>query len=265
MFRRFKISVISLAVLILVAACATSPTGRKQILLFSEGQLANAGVQSFDAMKSKQKVSKKRTTNNYVQCITNAITANVPDGIFAGEWEVVVFDEPQANAFALPGGKIGVYTGLLEVAQSQAQVAAVIGHEVGHVIAQHGNERMSQSQLIGVGQQVVNQVLEANQVSGSQAIMSALGLGVQFGIALPYSRTHESEADIIGLDLMSRAGFDPQESVKLWENMSANSGDSRQPEFMSTHPLPQTRIQQLRNNMNSALALYRAAPTKPKC
>ncbi|MFC3120989.1 M48 family metallopeptidase [Agaribacter flavus] len=263
--KKYYLAVSAIFVSVLLSACATSPTGRNQILLFTESQLANSGSQAFAAMKTQQKISSKRVTNNYVQCITSAITKQVSEDIFSGDWEVVVFDDPAANAFALPGGKIGVYTGLLEIADSQAQVASVIGHEVGHVIAQHGNERMSQSQLIGIGQQVVNQVLATNEVAGSQAIMSALGLGIQVGISLPYSRIHESEADLIGLDLMARAGFDPRESVKLWENMSKNEGGSRQPEFLSTHPAPQTRIEQLQSNMDSAMTIYQAAANKPKC
>jgi predicted Zn-dependent protease len=189
----------------------------------------------------------------------------VPKSIYNGKWELVVFDDPQVNAFALPGGKIGVYTGLINLAENQHQLAAVIGHEIGHVIAEHGNERMSSSALIGAGMEVTNQLLESNQIASSGLIMAGLGLGVQVGVQLPFSRTHESEADLIGLELMAKAGFNPQQSVNLWQNMAKASGDKRQPEFLSTHPLPSTRIDNLSQNMPAALNLYRAAPNKPNC
>ncbi|MEP2652157.1 MAG: M48 family metallopeptidase [Paraglaciecola sp.] len=254
-----------LTCLILSTACAKSPTGRNQLKLYSSSQLAGMGEQAFDSMKSEQNVSNQVVSNQYVQCIADAITQHVPNSVFAGEWELVVFDEPQINAFALPGGKIGVYTGLMGVATNQDQLAAVIGHEVGHVIAEHGNERMSSSALIGVGLEVTNQLLQTNKIASSNVIMAGLGLGVQVGVQLPFGRTHETEADLIGLELMARAGFDPKESITLWENMAKASGDNRQPELLSTHPLPTTRIINLSKNMDNAMLFYNAATTKPKC
>lgn len=250
---------------LILLSCSTSPTGRNQLKLYSSEQLAGMGAQAFDGMKTEQKVSSKPVSNQYVKCIADAITQHVPKSVFNGEWELVVFDDPQVNAFALPGGKIGVYTGLMEVAENQHQLAAVIGHEVGHVIAEHGNERMSSSALIGVGMEVTNQLLQANQIASSSLIMAGLGLGVQVGVQLPFSRTHESEADIIGLELMAKAGFDPRQSVNLWENMAKASGGARQPELLSTHPLPATRIDNLTNNMPKAMEAYQVAPTKPNC
>jgi predicted Zn-dependent protease len=189
----------------------------------------------------------------------------VPKSVLTYDRELVVFDSPQINTCNLQGGKIGVYTGLIELTENQHQLAAVIGHEVGHVIAEHGNERMSSSALIGVGMEVTNQLLQANQIANSNLIMAGLGLGVEVGVQLPFSRTHESEADIIGLELMAKAGFDPQQSVNLWENMAKASGDDRQPELLSTHPLPATRIDNLTNNMPKAIKTYQAASTKPNC
>ena len=189
----------------------------------------------------------------------------MPESVFGGQWEVVVFDDEQVNAFALPGGKIGVYTGLLNVAENQHQLAAVIGHEVGHVIAEHGNERMSQSTLINVGSQAVGQILAANEVPQSGPIMAAIGLGVQVGVQLPFSRTHESEADVIGLQLMAKSGFDPRQSVNLWQNMDAASGGNRPMELLSTHPAPQTRIDNLQANMPAAYADYQATAYRPNC
>lgn len=246
-------------------SCAKSPTGRSTIKLYSNGQLSEMGSQAFDSLKQETKISTARVQNLYVACVANQIVEQVPKSTFPGEWEVVVFDDEQVNAFALPGGKIGIYTGILKVATNQHQLAAIIGHEVGHVIAEHGNERMSRNTLVGVGLEVTNQVLKTNRVGYSNEIMSAIGLGVQVGVQLPFSRTHETEADIIGLDLMAKAGFKPSESIQLWRNMENASGENRPPEFMSTHPAPNTRIRQLQANMNNAEVIYKMAPEKASC
>jgi predicted Zn-dependent protease len=258
------VSLIGVSVLIL-ASCAKSPLGRNQLKLYSSDQLANIGAQTFDGMKAEQKVSSLPVTNHFVSCVADAITRQVPKSVFAGTWELVVFDDPQINAFALPGGKIGVYSGLLKVAENQDQLAAVIAHEVGHVIAEHGNERLSSSTLIGVGMDVTNQLLQTNQIANNNLIMAAIGVGVQVGVQLPFSRTHETEADLIGLQLMAKAGFDPKQAVNLWQNMAKAGGDNRQPELLSTHPLPTTRIDTLQKNMPGALSLYSAAGNKAHC
>ncbi|MDC8832605.1 M48 family metallopeptidase [Alteromonas gilva] len=248
-----------------LTACATSPTGRNQLLLFSSSQLDQMGSQAFDSMKSETPVSEQPARNEYVQCVAETLLPFVPQGVYGGNWEIVVFDDEQVNAFALPGGKIGVYTGLLNVAKNQHQLAAVVGHEIGHVIAQHGNERMSQSTLIDTGSQVVNQILAANEVPYNQAIMTGLGLGMQVGVQLPFSRAHESEADLIGLQLMAMAGFDPRQSVDLWQNMEAASDGNRPPELLSTHPAPQSRIKKLQANMPAAMTDYNASNSKANC
>lgn len=265
MFNSLLKTSVATALILALSACATSPTGRKQVLLYPTDQLDEMGTQAFASMKSDLQISNKKTENSYVQCVANSITKNVPANVFAGQWEVVVFDDDQVNAFALPGGKIGVYTGLLKVATNQDQLAAVIGHEVGHVIAHHGNERMSQSTLINMGSQAVGQILEMNEVQNSGPIMSAIGLGAQVGIQLPFSRSHESEADVIGLVLMAQSGFDPRESVQLWKNMDAASGGNKQPELLSTHPLPSSRIENLQKNMPQALKDYNQQQNRPNC
>ena len=214
----------SIVAWLLVSSCATSPTGRSQLLLYSDAQLAEMGAQAFAGMKEAIKISNRPVENQYVRCVADFITAQVSTEQFDGEWEVVVFDDPQVNAFALPGGKIGVYTGLLEVAKNQHQLAAIMGHEVGHVIAHHGNARMSQSTIINIGTQVVAQTMAANEVSNSAPIMAAIGLGLEVGVQLPFSRADESEADEIGLALMATAGFNPPEAVQLWKNMEAAFG-----------------------------------------
>lgn len=149
--------------------------------------------------------------------MANAITAVAVDHTGVASWEVVVFRDNSANAFALPGGKIGVHTGMLKVATSADQLAAVLGHEVGHVIARHGAERVSQAMAAQAGLLVTDLLLETNRNRGT--IMAALGLGAQFGVILPHGRKQESESDDIGQQLMAMAGFDPRESVQLWRNM----------------------------------------------
>ncbi len=262
-----KLKHLCLAVLCatLVTSCAKSPTGRSTLKLFSTAQMNNMGEQAFTSLKEAQKTQATPQQNDYVSCVAEHIVKQVPKTTFPGEWEVVVFDDEQINAFALPGGKIGVYTGLLDIAETQGQLAAVIGHEVGHVIAEHGNERMSQNTLVGIGMEVTNQVLSNKQVSYNKEIMSAIGLGVQVGLTLPFSRTHESEADIIGLDLMAKAGFNPRESITLWQNMDKANDGGRPLEFLSTHPAPATRISQLEKNMGNANVIYRLAKERPQC
>ncbi|MDX1431150.1 MAG: M48 family metallopeptidase [Gammaproteobacteria bacterium] len=243
-----------------LSACATSPTGRNQLIIMPASQMDAMGVQAFNQIRAEQKVEADPAINRYVQCIADAITREVTD--YDAEWEVVVFQDETPNAFALPGGKMGVHTGMLKVAANQDQLAAVMGHEVGHVLAQHSNERVSQQQVANIGLTVAGQ---AGQLS--QATMTALGIGAQYGVLLPFSRTQESEADIIGLDLMSRAGFDPRESVELWRNM-ASQGGGKPPEFLSTHPADSTRIANLRSKMDPAMAKYRQAAAqgkKPAC
>ncbi len=259
-----KISITLSALLagtLLVAACTTSPTGRSQLILLPEGQLNQMGLQAFDSMKKKTPVDKSRTTNRYVQCVATAITREV-----GGSWEVVVFKDDSANAFALPGNKIGVHTGLLKIAENQHQLATVIGHEIAHVLSRHSNERVSQQVATQQGLNIIGSVANPTS-SGGKAMMGALGLGAQYGILMPFSRAQESEADIYGLRLMAKAGFDPRESVRLWGNMArANKGQP--PEFMSTHPSHGTRIGQLQGNIPSVLPQYeqaRKSGKRPAC
>lgn len=223
-----------------------------------DGQMNSMGAQAFDEMKTKTPIEKNPALNDYVKCITAPLTAAAKDQLPVENWEVVVFKDDTANAFALPGGKIGVHTGLLKVAKSDGQLAAVIGHEVGHVIARHGNERVSQSLGTQLGLAGVSAALGADNPNRG-VLMGALGLGAQFGVLLPYGRTQESEADLIGLDLMSRAGFPPAESVELWKNMKEASGGKAPPQFMSTHPSSDTRIKDLEAHLPEAMPKYDAA------
>ncbi|WP_018692940.1 M48 family metallopeptidase [Algicola sagamiensis] len=248
----FKKPLITISIVIslcLLAACQRSPTGRSQLLLFSKEKMAKMGEQSFtqlkDAEKKEGKISTDKKLNARVQCISSNIIRQLETDNNPKDWEVVVFDSDQLNAFALPGGKIGVYTGILKAAKNNDQLAAVIGHEVGHVLAQHGNARVSNNVAIQLGLSAADVLISSSEASSYRGeLMAALGLGAQYGVALPYSRSHESEADIIGLELMHKAGFNVEDAPKLWQNMAALSKGSP-PEFLSTHPNPKTRQRDL--------------------
>lgn len=257
-------------IILLLAACATSPTGRRQLILVGDQQMNEMGITSFQQIKTSQSISNNRREKNYVECVSFAIINALPNEWRNNQWEVVVFEDDSANAFALPGGKIGVHTGLLKVAETPSQLATVLGHEVAHVLARHGAERVSIQMATQTGLQVAD-VVSQQAIEGStgrQILMAGLGLGSQVGVALPFSRNHESEADRFGLDLMATAGFNPRESVQLWRNMDKAAGGSRQPEFLSTHPQPQNRIAELTKYMSKAISLQSAARAKglnPQC
>lgn len=248
----------SIAILVLVS-CATSPTGQKQLILFPDSEITRMGISAYDEMKQKTPASKDRVATTYVNCVTNAITREVPSKY---KWEVTLFDDDAVNAFALPGGKIGVYTGLLKVANDQNQLAAVIGHEIAHVIADHGNARVSAAFAAQSGMQLAQVMAGAASPQKAQ-LLGLLGLGAQVGILLPYGRGQESEADILGLRYMADAGFNPMASILLWQNMGKASG-GQPPEFLSTHPSHQTRISDLNNDMPDAQRRFKKARSQGK-
>ncbi len=254
----------------LLSACATTPSGDRRLMLVSSEQMSQMGVTTFQQMKTAQKISNDARKRNYVECVSYAIINALPDQWRDKQWEVVVFEDDSANAFALPGGKIGVHTGLLNVAETPSQLATVLGHEVAHVLWRHGNQRISMQMLAQTGLQVAD-VMSQQRVEGSagrQMLMTGLGLGAQVGVMLPFSRDHEKEADRYGLHFMAAAGFDPRQSVTLWRNMEKASAGKRPPEFLSTHPEPENRIEKLNKFMAKALEFEQEAKAKglnPQC
>jgi predicted Zn-dependent protease len=253
---------------LLALACETSPTGRSQLIVVSDDQMREMGVASFEQLKQEKPISTSSAKKAYVSCVARAVTSALGGGYQGASWEVVLFEDESANAFALPGGKIGVFTGLLDVAKNQHQLATVLGHEVAHVTARHSAERVSQgtaAQLLAQGVSAAGLVNPAS--TAGQATLAALGLGLEYGVLKPYGRTQESEADLIGLDYMARAGFDPAESVALWQNMAAGGG-AQPAEFLSTHPSHATRIADLQKRIPQARLLQqqaRAAGRNPSC
>jgi predicted Zn-dependent protease len=256
----------------LALSCATSPTGRTQVLLMDPNEMAEMGQAAFVQMQGEVPKSTDAARTAYVRCVATSIIEILTPADLRGlpvrDWEIELFADDTANAFALPGGRIGVHTGLLEVATNQDQLAAVLGHEVAHVLAQHGNARVSNSQLAQSGMSMAAIFLGNGDPAAQQQMMGLLGAGVQYGVLMPFGRGDESEADKMGLDLMARAGFDPRESVTLWENMGRASGGQAPPEFMSTHPSHTTRIGDLEANMPTVFPLYEKAKAegrRPNC
>ena len=245
---------------LLALGCAKVPyTNRSQLILVSQQEEAALGTQAFRQVVAKSRIDPSPTVNRDVREVGERLArvANRPDF----QWKFVVIDDPrQVNAFCLPGGKVAVYTGILPVAQDQAGLAVVLGHEIAHAVARHGAERMSQ----GMVAQSVGQALAIGLGGGAESamILAAYGLGAQYGVLLPYGRTQESEADHIGLLLMAQAGYDPHAAVEFWRRME-RSGSGGTPEFLSTHPSHGTRVKQLNEWMPEATRLYDATPHAP--
>jgi predicted Zn-dependent protease len=231
-------------------------------MMIDTGQEARMGLQAFKEIKAETPISRDPKKNAMLQEVGGRIArvATLPNA----RWEFVLFDAPdEPNAFALPGGKVGIYTGILPITQNEAGLATVIGHEVAHAAARHGAERMSQGLAVQAGGTVLSAVLGAQGVSGisRDLAMQAYGLGSQVGVLLPYSRTHELEADRIGLLYMARAGYDPREAVAFWKRFKAynDKRGGKSTEFLSTHPLDTNRIAQLQKDLPQAIQEYERA------
>lgn len=245
------------AIGLLLCACATSPTGRSQLMLVSDAEMNTMGVQAFQQMQQETPVMRNTAQSRYVQCVSDAILDVVsPDG----DWEVQTFASDMVNAFALPGGKIGVYNGLLAVAETQDQLAAVIGHEIAHVHARHSAARVSN--------QLITQLGIAVLAGSTGTDPELIGMGANLLLVLPHGRGDESEADMLGLDYMARAGFNPAAAADLWVNMARASAGQSPPEFLSTHPAHDTRIRDIERELPRVMPLYqqaRASGLRPNC
>ncbi len=231
-----------------VSGCRSVPvTGRDQLILVSKGQAQQLGAQAYQDILRSNRISTNARYNERVATIGRRIAA--VSGEPNLQWEFNVIEDDTPNAFALPGGKVGVNTGLFKVAKNDDQLAAVMAHEVGHAIARHGSERMSQQMLLQGGLGVLG------IATGSGELVQVVATAATLGVVLPYSRSHEAEADHIGLILMAKAGYDPRAAIDLWLNFEKAGGD-RPPEFLSTHPAPGSRIDNLTALMPEALAIY---------
>ncbi len=244
-------SIAGLAAMVLMGGCA------------SQMELDAIGAQQFEQIREQSVLVKDRRTIDYVACVANAIvdTLESPDADMY--WELAVVDNPTINAFVLPGGKIVVFSGILGVAQNQHQLAAVMGHEVAHVTADHPKERMARQEITNFGADTLGLILGGGYARQTSAAMNSMRTLGQLGILNPFSRGQETEADLIGLEYMAKAGFDPRESVELWKEMGKKNKTSI-PEYMSTHPSGETRINELIGHYPTALVYYNQAKQEGK-
>ncbi|OPX24262.1 MAG: peptidase M48 [Candidatus Cloacimonas sp. 4484_140] len=252
---------------VLIVGCSTVPiTGRKTLNLIPESQMNSMSFTQYDEFLKTNKLSNNRTQINIVKRVGHRIQKAV-EQYFADngmsnklsgyEWEFNLLESNEVNAWCMPGGKVVVYTGILPVTKDETGLAVVMGHEIAHAIAGHGSERMSQGMLAQLGGMALETALEEKPDKTKQVWMTVFGVGTQFGVMLPFSRMHESEADHLGLIFMAMAGYDPAKAVEFWERMSAMKGGQAPPEFMSTHPADATRISNLKKLLPEALNYYK--------
>lgn len=256
---------IALILLLATVGCSTVPvTGRTSLSLLPESQLAKMSLDSYgEVLKSselstnQEEIAMVRRVGERLAGATEAYLKanNVQHEPFAWEFNVIK-DDKTANAFAMPGGKIAVYTGLFPISQSDTGLAVVMSHEIAHVIARHGNERMSQGLIAQFGSAALSVALSDSPALTQKIFMTSYGAGAQVGVMLPFSRLHESEADRIGIVLMAIAGYHPREAIHFWERMAADGGQ-RPPQLLSTHPNPEKRVQVLKDNMKEAVQIYK--------
>lgn len=247
-----------------VAACETVPiTGRKQLAFIPDSQIRAMSIDSYRQVLKESKLSndtrKVRAVRRVGRRLAEATEAYLSSqglSVEGYQWEFnLIEDDSTVNAWCMPGGKVAVYTGILPVTRDDAGLATVMGHEIAHAIARHGEERLSQQLLIQLGSTALSEAMKEQPEKTRNLFQQAYGGGSQVGVLLPYSRRHESEADRIGLTLMAVAGYDPRQAVTFWERMSA-AGGQRPPEFLSTHPDPERRIEDIKDHLPEALTEY---------
>ena len=253
--------------LVVLAGCSQVPiTGRRQLNFVPASLVTSMSLQQYDQLISQSKVVTgtpeaamvKRVGAKIVQAVEEYTkTKGIKDPFAGYKWDFNLIQDPNVNAFAMPGGKVVVYTGILPVTQTEAGLATVLGHEIAHVFADHGGERLSQSLLTQMGEVGLEVALSKQPEQTKSLFTSAYGLGTQVGILLPFSRKQESEADHLGVIFLAMAGYDPHEAVAFWERMAAGSqGKAKPPAFLSTHPADATRIKDLQNLMPEAMEYY---------
>ncbi len=267
MSRTLKIKLIVICGLILLAASCSQVaiTGRKQFNLVPDSIINTMSLQNY-----REFLSQSRLSNNsgQIQMVKNvgvriqdavqrySAENNMSDRIAGYKWEFNLIEDPNINAWAMPGGKVVVYTGLLPIAQNEAGLAVVMGHEIAHAVAKHGSERMTQGLIIEFGGMALSQALSKSPEKTKNLFMRSYNIGTQYGILLPYSRVHETEADRMGLIFMAMAGYNPNEAVSFWQRMAASKEGPAPPELLSTHPADATRIRNIRKSIPEAMSYY---------
>ncbi len=258
-YHTFLISL--LAVVAILCGCQTVPeTGRTQWILISRGEERRMGEKAYAAILQKSALSSNSAAVEVVRRVGTRIAAvtDAPDY----DWEFNLIESSQQNAFVLPGGKVGVYTGISSAAETEGGLATVLSHEIAHAIRRHGAERVTQGLLIQLGGVALSVAMDGKDPGLRDQIFAAYGLGTDVGIMLPYSRTHELEADQVGLLLMARAGYDPNAAVEFWEQFTETKEGRAPLEFLSTHPSDERRLQRLREFLPAALQEYQMAADK---
>jgi predicted Zn-dependent protease len=257
-FPLFSLTASLLLLSIMIAACFVNPqTHRRALVLFTPQEEANLGASAFSEIKTSTPISNDPAQTAAVQRIGQKISGVVE--LPYAQWEFVVFnDDKTVNAFCLPSGKVGVYTGILPLTQNDAGLATVVGHEVAHAVARHGGERMSQSLLVELGGMGLALAMQNKPKQTQNLALQAYGVAAVVGVELPFSRKQELEADYMGLLYMAKAGYDPREAVTFWQRFKSWSDQrgGQPPEFLSTHPLDSHRIKELEKHMPEALAIY---------
>ncbi len=258
---------INLIVLLLLTACTTVPvTGRSQLNLIPGSSMLSMSAQQYGTFLKENKLSQDQqqvaTVKRVGARIQGAVeryftSSGLQDYLKKYNWEFNLVEDKQVNAWCMPGGKVVVYTGIMPVARDDAGLAVVMGHEIAHAIAEHGNERMSQGLLAQLGGTALSTALATQPDATRQLWMSVYGVGAQYGALMPYGRMQESEADHLGLVFMTMAGYDPNAAVGFWERMAAQKGGKSPPEFLSTHPADATRIANIKRLIPEVLAKYR--------
>lgn len=254
-----KTRLMLVALIAIAYSCAQVPfTERKQLMMISEEQEQQIGKATFAQIKEELPINNDPRVNSAVQEVGQRIAKAAEEP--GAQWEFIVIEDDSANAFALPGGKVGVFTGIMPIAQNDAGLAVVMGHEIAHVLARHGAERMSQEQILGAGQAALMAAIMGKSPGAREAMVRAYGLSATLGVTLPFSRKHESEADRIGLILMAKAGYDPRAAVDFWKRMAEQSRGASPPELLSTHPGDETRIKRIaRDYLPEAMEYYKKA------
>ncbi|MCX7513452.1 M48 family metallopeptidase [Frateuria sp. STR12] len=257
---------IAAALVSLLAGCTTSPTGRSQLMMVSDSQMSEMGLASFNQMRQQGKFANAPKQRAYATCVSHALVSVLPPPWNTQQWEVQIIEDDTANAFALPGGRIGVNQGMFKVASNQDQLAVVLGHELAHVVARHGAERVSDN-LATQAAVAAGTIYAGTRGGDAGQVAALLGAGAEVGILLPFSRTQESEADTLGQRYMAKAGFDPRAAVTLWDKME-KQGSGSTPAFLSTHPAPDKRSQVLGGQAKELMPTYqqaRAGGQTPNC
>lgn len=254
-----------LSLILLLQACSTVPLiGRKQVSLLPESNMVEMSLTSYSQFLQENKLSTNKEQTDVVKRVGARMSVAVEkylkdngfqDRVADFKWEFNLVDNKEPNAWCMPGGKVVFYTGILPLTKNDAGVAVVMGHEIAHAVARHGNERMSQQMLVQFGGIALSEAIKTKPEQTQALFQSAYGLGTQYGVMLPYSRQHEYEGDKLGLIFMAIAGYNPTEAVGFWERMAANS-TGKTPEFLSTHPVEQNRIEVIKSFLPEAMKYY---------